>query len=89
MPASAPDMNSMVTVSNINTYNSFVLGVDSSNKLYIGQLDNNFPQKLVDTVVRFFLLPTTYGKIFLTGGFFDEDDKTLLYMVMEKTQKEE
>ncbi len=87
MPASAPDMNSMVTVSNINTYNSFVLGVDSSNKLYIGQLDNNFPQKLVDTVVRFFLLPTTYGKIFLTGGFFDEDDDIVVYGYGENTKR--
>lgn len=73
------DTRSMVTVSSINTYNSYVLGANDDNELFIGQLDNSFPQQLVDPTVKLFQLPTGYGKIFLTGGFFDEDDDIVVY----------
>lgn len=69
--------NSSVTVSSYISTDCYLIGATDAAEIFIGKLDNNFPQAYTGTP-RLFQLSVT-GGMFLNGGFFDEDDNIVVY----------
>lgn len=78
--SSAGDIISSVSLSNMTTYQNYMIGTDEFLNIFISEFDNTspFPQP-VSGNSRAFALPDTYGKIYLTGGFFDLDNNIIVY----------
>lgn len=78
--SSAGDIISSVSLSNMSTYQNYMIGTDEFSNIFISEFDNTspFPQP-VSGNSRAFALPDTYGKIYLTGGFFDLDNNIVVY----------
>ncbi len=73
------EIRSTITVSNKNTLSSYVVGVYKGGYLFVEKLNNNFPQQFITPTVNSFKVANNSYKIFLTGGFFDEDDNIVVY----------
>ncbi|MDD4149716.1 MAG: T9SS type A sorting domain-containing protein [Bacteroidales bacterium] len=78
------DIITSAVLTNPNNATRYIVGIDEYFKLFVTQLDFSvpFPQPDNTNSRAFQMSDSTYGKIFLNGGFFDEDENIVVYGYM-------
>lgn len=79
------DIITSAVLTNPNNATRYIVGIDEYFKLFVTQLDFSvpFPQPDISNSRAFQLADSTYGKIHLNGGFFDQDQNIVVYGYME------
>lgn len=75
------DIITSAVLTNPNNGYNYIVGIDEYFKLFVTQLDFSIPFPQPDNLNSraFQMADSAYGKIYLNGGFFDEEENIVVY----------
>jgi len=75
------DIITSAVLTNPSNATRYIVGIDEYFKLFVTELDFSvpFPQPDNSNSRAFQIADSAYGKIYLNGGFFDEDQNIVVY----------